>query len=102
LFQADAVANGMEVGPNSQGSPLRRSPSHGSIPLPKPNVGVIADGVPLKLASIHAVIVAYITEDRHTAREECQGSQASNSWSSKRFGPLFEGSFAVLPGFGDK
>lgn len=45
VFKADMVAKGMEVGPSSQGSPLGRSPSHGSIPLPEPNVGVIANGV---------------------------------------------------------
>ncbi|KAG1775444.1 hypothetical protein EV702DRAFT_1280045 [Suillus placidus] len=52
LFKADMVAKGMEVGPSTQGSPLGRSPSHGSIPLPEPNVGVIANGVQPGSASI--------------------------------------------------
>jgi E3 ubiquitin-protein ligase HUWE1 len=52
LFKADMLAKGMEVGPSSQGSPLGRSPSYGSIPLPEPNVGVITNGVQPGSASI--------------------------------------------------
>ncbi|KAG1839040.1 hypothetical protein DFJ58DRAFT_860626 [Suillus subalutaceus] len=70
LFKADIVAKGMEVGPSSQGSPLGRSPSHGSIPLPEPNVGVIANGVQPGSAPIPAQSSSPASPKIDTPREK--------------------------------
>lgn len=70
LFKADMVAKGMEMGPSSQGSPLGRSPSHGSIPLLEPNVDVIANGVQPGSASIPALSSSPTSPKTDTPREK--------------------------------
>ncbi|KAG1732222.1 uncharacterized protein EDB91DRAFT_677858 [Suillus paluster] len=70
LFKADMVAQGMEVGTSSQGSPLGRSPSYGSVPLPEPNAGVTANGVQLGSASTPAQSSSFASPKIDTAREK--------------------------------
>lgn len=70
LFKADMVAKGMEVGPSSQGSPLGRSPSLVSIPLPEPNVGVITNGVQPGSASMPVQSSSPTSPKTDTPREK--------------------------------
>lgn len=70
LFKANMVAKGMEVGPSSQGSPLGRSPSHGSVSLPESNVGVTPNGVQSGSAPIPAQSSSLTSPKIDTTREK--------------------------------
>jgi E3 ubiquitin-protein ligase HUWE1 len=98
LFKADMVAKGMDVGSSIQGSPLGRSPSHNSVPLPEPNVGIAANGIHLGTASTPAQSSPSLNVD--TPREKnAKALKHLTHGLPSALAPFFQGLFMVLRSF---
>lgn len=100
LFKADMVAKGMDVGPSTQGSPLGRSPSYGSVPLPEPNVGVTANGVQPETVSTSAQSSSFAPLNVDTPREKnAKALKHLTHGLPSALAPFFQGLFTAVHSF---